>query len=247
MSPARARSVEFRFGVVVLGLLAACGVGDRQAPGTSDLVIEKDPTESGDRQVGVAGKPLAQDFRARVTRDGRPAAGVTVYWSTVQGSLEPATGLTDGDGISASRWTTKFLYTEQEAYAGLEPDQGPRVPGSVLPGMLKFTAIATPDPAAANTVLLLDEGGHRFEPSSITVAAGDTVNWLWLVGSASHNVVPNDGNLPATSGAPTGYPKFLSFRFTIPGVYRYHCAVHGGPGGTGMVGTVTVLPLPATD
>jgi hypothetical protein len=37
--------------------------------------------------------------------------------------------------------------------------------------------------------------------------------------------VPDDGNSPATSGAPTGYPKFLSFRFMIPGVYLYHCAV----------------------
>lgn len=207
MSPARARSVEFRFGVVVLGLLAACGAGDRQAPVPTGLVIEKDPTESGDRQVGVAGKPLAQDFRARVTRDGRPAAGVTVYWSTVQGLLQPATGLTDADGISASRWTTKFLYTEQEAYAGLQPDQGPRVPGSVLPGMLKFTAIATPDPAAANTVLLVDEGDHRFEPSSVTVAAGDTVNWLWLVGSASHNVVPDDGTCRPPRERQRGIPS----------------------------------------
>jgi hypothetical protein len=44
-----------------LGLLAACGAGDHQAPGTADLVIEKAPANSGDRQVGVAGEPLEQD------------------------------------------------------------------------------------------------------------------------------------------------------------------------------------------
>jgi plastocyanin len=211
-----------------LGLLAACGAGDRQATGPADLVIEKAPTNSGDRQVGVAGEPLEQDFRALVTRDGEPAEGVTVYWTTMQGSMSPATDLTDADGISASRWTTKVLYTEQEAYPSLQPVTGPRVPGSILPGMIQFTAIGTPDPNAANTVHVLSDGGNRFQPASITVT-------------------PDDGNVPPTSGAPTGYPKFLSFRFMIPGVYHYHCAVHGGPGGVGMSGSVTVLPLPATD
>jgi plastocyanin len=233
--------------LVAVAFSSACGAGDRQAPGTADLVIEKAPTSSGDKQVGVAGAPLEQDFRALVTRDGKPAEGVTVYWTTMQGSLSPATGLTDADGISASRWTTKVLYTEQEAYASLDPVVGPRVPGSILPGMIQFTAIATPDPDAANTVHVLTDGGNRFQPASITISVGDTVNWLWPVGSAGHNVVPDDGNAPPTSGAPAGYPKFLSFRFTIPGVYHYHCAVHGAPGGVGMSGSVTVVPLPTTD
>lgn len=233
--------------VVGLGLLAACGADDRQAPGTADLAIEKAPTNSGDRQVGVAGEPLEQDFRALVTRDGEPAGGVTVYWSTMQGSMNPATDLTDADGISASRWITKYFYGEQEAFASLEPVTGPRVPGSVLPGMIMFTAIAAPDPDAANTVHVLTDGGNQFQPARITVIVGDTVNWLWPVGSAGHNIVADDGDLPATSGAPTGYPKFLSFRFMIPGVYHYHCAVHGGPGGVGMSGSVTVLPRPTTD
>jgi plastocyanin len=136
---------------------------------------------------------------------------------------------------------------EQEAFASLQPVTGPRVPGSVLPGMIMFTAIATPDPAAANTVHVLTDGGNRFEPASITVSLGDTVNWVWPVGSAAHNIVPDDGDFPPTSGAPTGFPKFLSVSYLNPGVYHYHCAVHGGPGGVGMAGAVTVLPPPPTD
>jgi plastocyanin len=232
---------------VGLGLLAACAAGDREAPNTADLVIEKALTNSGDRQVGVAGEPLEQDFRALVTRDGEPAEGMTVYWTTMQGSMNPATALTDANGISASRWTTSYLYAEQEAFASLNPVTGPRVPGSILPGMIMFTAIAAPDPDAANTVQVVTDGGNRFQPGNITVVVGDTVNWFWPVGSADHNIVPDDGNLPATSGAPTGYPKFLSFRFMIPGVFHYHCAVHGGPGGVGMSGSVTVPPPPTTD
>lgn len=237
-----------RIGTVAAGaLLAACGASDRQAPGIADLVIQKPDTNSGDRQVSVAGKPLERDFQALVTRDGKPVEGVTVYWTTMQGSMNPASDLTDADGISASRWTTKYLYAQQEAYASLAPVTGPRIPGSVLPGMIMFTALAYPNPDAANTVHVLTDGGNRFQPTSLTVFVGDTVNWLWPVGSTDHNIVADDGDLPPTSGAPAAYPKFLSFRFTIPGVYHYHCAVHGGPGGVGMAGAVTVLPRPRTD
>ena len=233
---------------VSLGLFAACGSSDRQAPSPSDYLLAKAPENNGDRQVGVAGEPLASDLRARVTRDGEPVEGVTVYWTTGQGSMNPATDITDADGISSSRWTTKFVYVEQEAFANLTPDPGPRVPGSLFPGQIMYTAIAAPDPDASTTVLLLDEGNtSRFEPASITVAVGDTVNWFWAVGSLAHNIVPDDGNAPSTSGAPIAYPKFLSFRFMIPGVYRYHCAVHGGPGGVGMSGSVTVLAQPPGD
>lgn len=228
---------------VTVGLLTACASEDRQAPTIADFVLEKAPTGSGDKQVGVAGESLEQDLRARVKRDGKPAEGVTVYWTTMQGSMNPATDLTDADGISASRWTTEFAYVEQEAFASLEPVRGPRAPGSVLPGMIMFTALAYPDPDAPNTVHVLNAGGNRFEPASITVTAGSTVNWYWPVGSVDHNIVPDDGNAPATSGAPASYPKFLSFTFVIPGVYHYHCAVHGGSGGLGMSGSVTVLPL----
>jgi plastocyanin len=113
--------------------------------------------------------------------------------------------------------------------------------------MIMFTALAYPDPDAATTVHVLNAGGNRFEPASITISVGDTINWFWPVGSVGHNIVPDDGNAPATSGAPAGYPKFLSFTFAIPGVYHYHCAVHGGPGDVGMSGAVTVLPPPPRD
>jgi plastocyanin len=227
---------------VSLCLLPACGAEDRQAPTAADFVIEKAPERSGDKQVGVAGEPLPEPLRALVTRDGRPVEGVTVYWTTMQGTMDPPSAPTDADGISASSWTTQPTFLEEEAFASLDPVTGPRVPGSVLPGMIMYTALAYPDPEAPNTVLVLDgEDGNRFQPASITVPTGGVVNWFWAMGSAGHNIVPDDGNAPATSGAPAGYPKYLSFTFANPGVYRYHCAVHGGPGGVGMSGSVTVL------
>ena len=83
-----------------IGLLGACDPEDRQAPTTAELVIEKAPEESGDKQVGVAGEPLPEDLRARVTRDGRPVVGVTVYWTTMQGTMDPPEAVTDAEGIS---------------------------------------------------------------------------------------------------------------------------------------------------
>lgn len=228
--------------VATVALVVGCGPEDRQAPTTADFVIEKAPERSGDEQVGVAGRPLPEDLRARVTRDGKPVEGMTVYWTTMQGTMSPPEAVTDADGISASRWTTQNSYLEEEAFASLDPVTGPRVPGSVLPGMIMYTALAYPDPDAPNTVLVRNDDGGRFEPVSIAVPVGGVVNWFWPVGSEGHNIVPDDGNAPATSGAPAGYPKYLSFTFANPGVYRYHCAVHGGPGGVGMSGSVTVLP-----
>ena len=224
---------------VTVALLAGCGSEDRQAPTVDNLVIEKAPEASGDKQVGIAGRPLDQDLVARVTTPtGRPLEGVTVYWITRQGSMDPGIDVTDADGLTASRWTTLNKYLEQEAYASVQPVNGPWPVGTILPGMIQYTALAYPDPNGPNTIHVVND---RFEPANLTVPAGARVNWYWPVGSVGHNVVPDDGNQPATSGAPAGYPKFLSFQFGTPGVYRYHCAVHGGPGGAGMSGTVTVV------
>lgn len=231
--------------LVALAMLAACGSSDRQAPTTEGLVIEHARGQSGNAQVGVAGEPLPDDLRARVTRGGAPVEGVTVYWTTMQGTMNPGSDVTDADGITASRWTTQYSYLEEEAFASLDPVTGPRVPGSVLPGMIMYTALAYPDPDHPHSILVLNDGGNRFEPASMTITLGDTVNWFWPEGSAGHNVVPDDGNAPATSGGPAAYPKYLSFQFASPGVYHYHCAVHGGPGGVGMSGSVTVkAPAP---
>lgn len=221
-----------------LGLLAGCGAEDRESPTSGDFVIEKAPDDSGDEQVGVAGRALERALRVLVTRDGEPAQGVTVFWSTGEGSLTPASAPTGADGIGASTWILKDLFAEQAAFAGLEPDG---------PTAVVFLAIAGPDPEAENTVQVLNAGGNRFEPASITIFAGDTVNWFWPPGSAGHNVVPDDGDLPPHSGPPADHPKFLSFRFVTPGVYHYHCMVHGAAGGVGMAGSVTVEPRPTPD
>jgi plastocyanin len=88
-----------------------------------------------------------------------------------------------------------------------------------------------------NTISVVN---NSFSPSTLTVAAGTTVTWTWSSTAVDHNVVPDDGTTPTTSGAPTNGPHSYTFTFNAPGTYRFHCQVHGGAGGVGMSGTVVV-------
>jgi plastocyanin len=215
--------------VVTAALVAGCGAEDRQAPDPSTLELSKPEDISGDVQVGIAGKPLPDSLRVLVTRDGEPVEGVTVTWFTTEGAVTPGEVRTGPDGLAATTWTTKALYAEQFAAATI--DGGPTI---------GFTAIATPDPEAPNTILVRSEEGGRFEPAELAVLTGETVDWLWTPGSFGHNIVPDDAESPPHSGAPADWPKWHVFTFTRPGVYRYHCSVHGAPNGVGMSGTITV-------
>jgi len=67
------------------------------------------------------------------------------------------------------------------------------------------------------------------------------VNWLWVEGSRGQYILPDDGGTPPPSGPPADYPRYHSYTFEAPGVYRYHCVSHGAAGGVGMSGTITVL------
>ena len=209
--------------------VTGCGASDRQAPDPSTLEMTKPDGLSGDRQVAVAGERLPDSLRVLVTRDGEPVEGVTVLWFTTEGVVEPSQVRTGPDGLAATAWTTMALFAEQFAAA--------RVEGGPTMG---FTAIATPDPEAPNAVLVLSEGGNRFEPADYTVPVGGSVHWVWAPGSTGHNIVPDDQESPPHSGAPSDWPKWHVFTFTRPGTYRYHCATHGAPGGVGMSGTITV-------
>ncbi len=76
-----------------------------------------------------------------------------------------------------------------------------------------------------------------FNPANITVMVGDTVTWM-NTSLGFHNVVADDGSF--TSGAPSTSLWVYSYVFTTAGNNPYYCQIHGGPGGVGMSGTVTV-------
>jgi len=78
--------------------------------------------------------------------------------------------------------------------------------------------------------------GLVFTPSTLTITVGYTVRWTNTGGN--HNVVADDNSF--TSGPPSTTPWVYEFVFTSVGVNPYYCVVHGGPGGVGMSGVITV-------
>jgi plastocyanin len=85
------------------------------------------------------------------------------------------------------------------------------------------TIIATDDPA--------------FFPANLTIPPGTQVNWENH--GLLHNVKFDDGSFEQPPD-PQATPWIVMRKFDQPGVYRYYCENHGGPGGQGMSGVITV-------
>jgi plastocyanin len=95
----------------------------------------------------------------------------------------------------------------------------------------------------------VDAVDDAFQPSQITVDAGDEVNWS-SSGQNPHTVTADDGSF----GSGTLQPgESFSTTFDAAGSFAYYCEFHGGAGGTGMSGVVVVRAAgggdaaPATD
>lgn len=84
----------------------------------------------------------------------------------------------------------------------------------------------------------IEVADFSFTPDNIVVTVGDTVRWSYNTGQFDHNVKADDGSF--TSGPPAPAPWTFSHVFTAAGINRYYCEPHGGPGGTGMSGIITV-------
>jgi len=113
-----------------------------------------------------------------------------------------------------------------------------------LAALLTF---AGPAAAALWTVTLEDDAALNsfFNPAAITINRNDTVRWE-LQSIFPHTVTADPGQTETWTEAILQVPLNLTFQhtFTNVGTFRYYCRFHGGPGGQGMSGTVTVLPEP---
>ncbi|MEZ4556859.1 MAG: PKD domain-containing protein [Caldilineaceae bacterium] len=76
----------------------------------------------------------------------------------------------------------------------------------------------------------------EFVPGTVTINPGQRVTWVLIEGT--HNVVADDGSF--TSGPPSSAWTTYTETFATVGDYPYYCALHGGPGGSGMSGRVLV-------
>ena len=93
--------------------------------------------------------------------------------------------------------------------------------GSPAPAPAAAAVTVVPDPATIGT----------FMPPSVSVKAGDTVEWKFQ----DLNPHTTTSDMSVWSSLPLTRGKTYSYRFTRPGTHTYHCAIHPE-----MMGTVTV-------
>lgn len=89
--------------------------------------------------------------------------------------------------------------------------------------------------AAIDTISVANFG---FSPSSLSIDPGDTVRFVWV--SGTHPVASDTiGDWTTVTLDGTTNTEF-DVVLTIPGAYPYYCQVHGGAGGIGMSGVITL-------
>jgi len=201
-----------------------CG-GDDNAPNPAPPVLAKAPTKSGDLQTGAPGAALLSQLRVLVTRDGNPAAGDTVKWSTSDGSVDPASVVTAADGIGATTWTLGSNVGAQTATAA--------VTGATS---VTFTATASGDggPGPDPTQITVNVTNNFFtsaqnqtqNPAVDTLAVNGTVTWQWGPGAGSHSVQSVGTPSFTSSNVLMGTDQSFVFQFTQPGTYNYNCSIH---------------------
>jgi len=113
-----------------------------------------------------------------------------------------------------------------------------------------LSLVSIPAFAQGKTVEVAMKQGakSRFDPDTITIAAGDTVKWT-NTGFVTHSVTfdPSMAAKPGDVVLPAGVMPFdsgnieedgtFSHTFTVKGTYHYICKLHEA---MGMVGTIIV-------
>ena len=113
------------------------------------------------------------------------------------------------------------------------------------PGIGILVALLMPvdSSLAANQTVTASSNPDEFTPAAVTVSQGESVTWNNV--SGFHNVRFDDNSFTQPVGTDPA-PWTVSRTFTVLGTFRYYCEAHGGQGGQGMSGTVTVQATGAT-
>ena len=86
--------------------------------------------------------------------------------------------------------------------------------------------------------------GLSFNPSSVTIAPGDTIRWVWQ--GALHTSTSNTNTGPEVWDSGFLAEGTFSHTFNTVGDWPYYCSLHSFPGGSAMNGVVHVVaPAPA--
>ena len=92
---------------------------------------------------------------------------------------------------------------------------------------------AAPRSAETKTINMTN---FKFDPPTLTVNVGDTITWK-NNDQTEHTATADDGTFNTGDVAPG---KDASVTMSKAGTFPFYCKYHGGPGGKGMSGTITV-------
>ena len=90
--------------------------------------------------------------------------------------------------------------------------------GAVVVVFVVAGAVSVASPAVPQIAIQ----SFKFTPATVTIPVGTTVTWVNRDDDA-HTVTADDGRL---SSAGLDHGEQFSYRFTAPGTYAYHCALH---------------------
>ena len=209
--------------IVVSISILGCGGDDggtTTEPDPFPLVLD---LLDGNNQIVAPGEPLVQPVRVRITRGGIPEAGVTMTWTTSEGS-GPSESTTGSDGIATALWTLGAATNTRAA----------TLTGTLGTQSVVFAAFVIPNSectTAAGTVrrCAIQISGISFSPFLYRVQPGSKIYWVWGAGEI-HNVVPDHGTEPPRTSDPVEGPHISVHTFNQFGTYRYHCEAHGEQG-----------------
>jgi Bacterial Ig-like domain (group 1) len=182
---------------------------------------------AGISQRAVAGKTLSQALVVRATnRHNAPAAGkrVTFRLAEGQGSVDPASAVTDADGRARATWTLGADPGRQTLFATVENVDS------------ALAILAEADPIASNTrVTSLVEGlsGHAGELLADSVAVRITDSTGRALPDVPVRWTPVDGGSVEVASARTDSLGVASARWTLArktGTQRLRAQVGAGPG-----------------
>lgn len=207
------------FALVGLLMAVACGGDGPTEPAGPPAQLEK---SEGDGQDWYFGNSLPIAYGV-VVRDanGRGVPGVSVTWVVTSGggSVDPATSVTNGDGVATATHTLGTTGTSHIVTAN----------AAGLPAV-EFTASATSPPT--NAAVTVGDPTF-FSPEHVVVQVGGTVTWSWgPTVFTQHNVVYVGGPVPRPPSSPTQTSGTHSNTFTNTGLYQYACTLHSGMDGT---------------
>jgi hypothetical protein len=193
---------------------------------------------ASNEQTGVAGAKLPLPLQVKVQSDGASKAGVTVTWVASDGSITPASSLTDGAGVAAATWTLGTNAGLMVVSATVAGAQGSPVSFSAT--ALASTAVAVAASNGQSGVV----GTTLTQPLRVKVGAGGYVGAgvtvLWSVDPQEGTITPVSSLTDAD-----GFATATWTLGTLAGTRTAYANVSGAQGSP-VTFSATALPGPAT-